>query len=126
MHLDSLTVTVRVSIGHIATIMSVSLLRCRIGEVIYWVYFTPFPRARLSGPKLWAAMHWTLLFRSKIMGTMPTDAVELHKKCGKMVRIGTDKVMVDGSIAWSRVHQRQPNQPQFGKYPAVYGREREL
>ncbi|KAI6289597.1 hypothetical protein MCOR27_000093 [Pyricularia oryzae] len=53
------------------------------------------------------------------MGTMPTDAVELHKKCGKMVRIGTDKVMVDGSIAWSRVHQRQPNQPQFGKYPAV-------
>ncbi|KAH9436099.1 hypothetical protein MCOR02_005008 [Pyricularia oryzae] len=99
--------------------MSVSLLRCRIGEVIYWVYFTPFPRARLSGPKLWAATHWTLLFRSKIMGTMPTDAVELHKKCGKMVRIGTDKVMVDGSIAWSRVHQRQPNQPQFGKYPAV-------
>ncbi|KAH8842885.1 hypothetical protein MCOR01_006781 [Pyricularia oryzae] len=71
MHLDSLTVTVR-------------LLRCRIGEVIYWVYFTPFPRARLSGPKLWAATHWTLLFRSKIMGTMPTDAVELHKKCGKM------------------------------------------
>ncbi|KAI6615512.1 hypothetical protein MCOR08_009724 [Pyricularia oryzae] len=64
---------------------------------------SPLPyRARLSGPKLWAATHWTLLFRSKIMGTMPTDAVELHKKCGKMVRIGTDKVMVDGSIAWSR------------------------
>ncbi|KAJ1323496.1 aspirochlorine biosynthesis cytochrome P450 monooxygenase [Microdochium nivale] len=44
------------------------------------------------------------MYTSYVSLKMSKYAVELHRKYGPMVRIGPDRVLVDGSIAWSQVH----------------------
>ncbi|TLD09785.1 hypothetical protein PspLS_11624 [Pyricularia sp. CBS 133598] len=105
--------------GRIAAIIGISFLAYRIGLVIYRVYFHPL--SKVPGPKLWAATHLAYLSKSKLLGTMVIESLELHKKYGKLVRVGPDKVIVDGSIAWPQIYQRKPNRPEFEKFPPAYG-----
>lgn len=65
--------------------------------MVYRIWLHPL--SRVPGPKHLATSDIFNMYTSYVSLKMSKYAVELHRKYGPMVRIGPDRVLVDGSIA---------------------------
>ena len=75
------------------------------------------PLAKFPGPKLYAASYLSFLIQNQLMGIFVKDNLKIHEKYGLIVRISPNRLSIDGSIGWSEVFARRPNQPEFDKIP---------
>ncbi|KXX83267.1 Isotrichodermin C-15 hydroxylase [Madurella mycetomatis] len=74
----------------------------------------------LGGPKWWAASDLFWLWRTNVRGTYTREAPGLQRKYGNIVRLGPNRLMVDGSIAWTQVFSLNVNvhgMDEFSKVP---------
>ncbi|KAJ0331809.1 hypothetical protein COL5a_002478 [Colletotrichum fioriniae] len=68
---------------------------------IYRLWFHPL--SKYPGPKWWGASDLFWLWRANVRGTYTREAPSLQRKYGNIVRLGPNRLMVDGSIAWTQV-----------------------
>ncbi|KDN71960.1 putative cytochrome P450 [Colletotrichum sublineola] len=80
----------------------ISLVAFTFGTVVYRLWFHPL--AKIPGPKLWATCDVFNMVHQQVKLDMAYRAIELHRKYGPMVRIGPNRVIVEGNIAWPQVH----------------------
>ncbi|TLD09602.1 hypothetical protein PspLS_11726 [Pyricularia sp. CBS 133598] len=107
----------------LAGIAVASIIAHRIVLIIYRLFFHPL--RVYPGPKLWAASNIPWLYHDKIAGDMYKKNQEFLVKYGPEVRIGSDRVLLDGAIAYPEVFMRRPAQPEFTKIPSFYGQKGE-
>ncbi|KXJ86403.1 cytochrome P450 [Microdochium bolleyi] len=96
--------------------LAVSFVAYVVGTAVYHVWFHPL--AKVPGPKLWATSDMFYMWKANVCRNMSIHGTSLHRKYGPMVRVGPDRVLVDGSIAWSQVHGRRSNSEdtEFSKF----------
>ena len=68
---------------------------------VYRLWFHPL--SQYPGPKWWGASDLFWLWRTNVRGTYTREAPDLQRKYGNIVRLGPNRLMVDGSIAWTQV-----------------------
>ncbi|KAJ1324073.1 aspirochlorine biosynthesis cytochrome P450 monooxygenase [Microdochium nivale] len=97
--------------------LAASLIVFMIGTVVYRIWLHPL--SKIPGPKHLATFDIFNLYTSCVSLKMSEYAIELHRKYGRMVRIGPNRVIVDGTIAWSQVHgvRSTSEANEFGKFP---------
>ncbi|KAF3761192.1 hypothetical protein M406DRAFT_73626 [Cryphonectria parasitica EP155] len=95
-----------------------AFLAYRIGLAVYRVYFHPL--SCFPGPKLWAASDLPVVWEDKIEGTFTKRMLKVHEEYGPIVRIGPNRIAVDGTIIWPQVFARRANQLEFTKVPESY------
>lgn len=62
------------------------------------------------------------LYRQHILGSFVPDSPELHRKYGKIIRVGPNRLALEGSIAWNDVFAHRPggDATEFGKIPGFF------
>jgi cytochrome P450 len=89
--------------------------------VVYRIFFHPL-RA-FPGPKLWAITDLPYTYTSDIAGTSLHKISEFHRKYGPAVRIGPDRLALDGSIGWPEVYARRTGgNAEYEKAPRIFAR----
>ncbi|KAK1992779.1 cytochrome P450 [Colletotrichum falcatum] len=99
----------------VITAVVISLVVYVVGTVVYRLWFHPL--AKVPGPKHLAACDIFGQWRSHITMDMALYAVDLHRKYGPIVRIGPDRLAMEGSIAWPKVYtvRSTSDDNEFGK-----------
>ncbi|KAF7911958.1 uncharacterized protein EAE98_011715 [Botrytis deweyae] len=72
-----------------------------IALAIYRIWFHPL--SKIPGPPLLATTDIINQWRSNIDGTFPREVSRLHKQFGPLVRVGPNRIAVDGSIGYPEV-----------------------
>ncbi|KAF5867749.1 putative benzoate 4-monooxygenase cytochrome p450 protein [Botrytis fragariae] len=73
-----------------------------IGLAIYRLWFHPL--SKIPGPRLMAMIDIINQWRTNVDGTFIHEVSQLHKQFGPLVRIGPDRIAVDGSIGFPEVY----------------------
>ena len=95
-----------------------SLFTTKIGQYIIgkWIYNSFFhPLAKIPGPRSWGGSNLPFLY-SLLRGTLIHDLERLHRRYGRIIRIGPDAVDFAHSNAWADIFQPRPGLPHFPKY----------
>ncbi|KAJ1326743.1 aspirochlorine biosynthesis cytochrome P450 monooxygenase [Microdochium nivale] len=97
--------------------LAVSLVAYTVGTIVYRIWLHPL--SKIPGPKLLAATDLPTMLRMLVQLRMSENAVQLHRKYGPIVRVGPDRVIIDGSIAWTQVFgvRSTSEADEFGKIP---------
>ncbi|KAH7007967.1 cytochrome P450 [Microdochium trichocladiopsis] len=98
----------------------VSLISFVVGTTVYRIWFHPL--AKIPGPKHYAASDVFGQWRASVRLNMNDHAIKLHRKYGPIVRIGPDRLAVDGNIAWPNIHGARPSrtEAEFSKVPGFF------
>ncbi|KAF3769327.1 cytochrome P450 [Cryphonectria parasitica EP155] len=105
-------------------IAAASALLWYILVLVYRVYFHPL--AKYPGPKHLAATDIPWVYKEAVSGTTAREAVDLHKKYGPIVRIGPNRLAVDGAVGFPQIFQHRPGQPEWPKKRGFFGEQDEL
>ncbi|KAF3003269.1 hypothetical protein E8E14_003830 [Neopestalotiopsis sp. 37M] len=109
----------RLSYG--AIVISLAFIAWRIVLIAYRLWLHPL--RSYPGPKLWAISDLPFTYTSNISGTGIRKISEFHRRYGAIVRIGPNRLAMDGSIAWPQVYGRRlAGQPEFEKAPGIFAR----
>ncbi|KAM3082307.1 hypothetical protein ACMFMG_004751 [Clarireedia jacksonii] len=112
---------VRVDVFNSAALLFILVLLYRVGLVLYRIYLHPL-RA-IPGPKLWAVTDLPYTYTVDIAGTGVHIIAKLHRKYGPVIRIGPDRLALDGSIGWPQVFARRTDgNAEFEKAPLFFPR----
>lgn len=92
-----------------------------IGLAVYRLYFHPL--AKFPGPPLHAISAMPFNIQSYLQGIFTWKARGLHAKYGKIVRIGPNRLAVEGSIGWTDVYGHRPGgtETEFAKLQGFFG-----
>ncbi|KAK6083774.1 hypothetical protein SCUP234_03633 [Seiridium cupressi] len=92
-----------------------------VGVVIYRLWFHPL--RRLPGPKLQAITDLPAIYTSYVAGTSIHRLTEFHRKYGPIVRIGPNRLALDGSVGWPQVFARRSGgEAEYEKAPGVFSK----
>ncbi|KAK5046185.1 hypothetical protein LTR84_008642 [Exophiala bonariae] len=97
---------------------------------VYRIWFHPL--SKYPGPAILKVVSFPWIYTTLIKGTGPRSILELHRKCGKIVRLGPNHLAVDGSIGFPQVFgNRKVDHPKlpgfFIDFPnAIIGSNREV
>ncbi|QUC16338.1 uncharacterized protein UV8b_00579 [Ustilaginoidea virens] len=82
--------------------------------VVYRAWLHPL--SKIPGPVMNSVFNFPYIWRNNIRGLFVFDSVQVHRKYGPIVRIGPERILVDGEIAWPQVFsRRKADQGQFEK-----------
>ncbi|KAK8876904.1 cytochrome p450 3a17 [Apiospora arundinis] len=97
--------------------VAISLAIYAIGTIIYRLWLHPL--AKVPGPKYMAVSDVPGQWISYINLDMVRQATVLHRKYGPIVRIGPDRLAIEGSISWPEVYgiRSTSDQDEFSKIP---------
>ncbi|KXJ84785.1 cytochrome P450 [Microdochium bolleyi] len=97
--------------------LTASLFAYTICTVVYRIWMHPL--SKIPGPKHLVAFDIFNMYTTYVSLGISQYVVELHLKYGPMVRIGPNRVIVDGSIAWSQIYgiRSTSESNDFGKIP---------
>ncbi|PQE23100.1 cytochrome P450 3A17 protein [Rutstroemia sp. NJR-2017a WRK4] len=110
-----------VDLGNVLALLFIAALCYRVGLVVYRLFFHPL-RA-FPGPKLWAITDLPYTYTSDICGTSTHKIAEFHKKYGPAVRVGPDRLALDGIIGWPEVYARRTGgNAEYEKAPRFFAR----
>ncbi|KAL7928659.1 cytochrome P450, partial [Trichoderma chlorosporum] len=106
--------------NHVALIQLLSIfaglfITQRLTIFIYNVWFHPL--RKFPGPAHMAAFYLPYLYDNFISGQMHNTIRKLHRKYGRIVRIGPDHLAFEGSIAWVEVFGHKGEKEEFEKVP---------
>ncbi|TGO44472.1 hypothetical protein BCON_0512g00010 [Botryotinia convoluta] len=73
-----------------------------IALAIYRIWFHPL--SKIPGPPLLATTDIINQWRSNVDGTFPREVSRLHKQFGPIIRVGPNRIAVDGSIGYPEVY----------------------
>ncbi|KAF7536019.1 hypothetical protein G7054_g4869 [Neopestalotiopsis clavispora] len=82
---------------------------------IYRIWFHPL--SVFPGPKHLAVTNFSEQWNSHIRGTWTREVAKLHRRYGPIVRIGPNRIALDGSIGWPQVFAHKTGMPEFTKSP---------
>lgn len=105
----------------IASAAAVAYLAYLVVLVVYRLYFHPL--AKHPGPAWMIVSDMPYQLYSQYLGRFPTHlALDLHRRYGKVVRIGTNRLSVDGSVGWTDVcgHRLGGKETEFRKDPSFF------
>lgn len=95
------------------------VLLYRLGLVVYRLWFHPL--SSYPGPKLWAASTIPYVYTSGVAGSAVHKIDKFHRKYGPIVRIGPNRLVLDGSIAWPQIYaHRSGSKLEYEKTPGVF------
>ncbi|KAJ1324088.1 aspirochlorine biosynthesis cytochrome P450 monooxygenase [Microdochium nivale] len=103
----------------LASAAAAAVFGCTLCLAAYRVWLHPL--ASLPGPKYMAISDIPDRWHAYISLDSSARAVALHRKYGPIVRIGPDRVMVAGSIAWPEVHGVRAGSGGAGEFGKVAG-----
>ncbi|KAJ1324038.1 aspirochlorine biosynthesis cytochrome P450 monooxygenase [Microdochium nivale] len=97
--------------------LAVSLVAYAVGNAVYRIWLHPL--SKIPGPKHLAVSDVMTLYNSHVNMGMSEQAVQLHRKYGPIVRVGPNRLIIDGSIAWSQVYnvRSTTDNDEFAKIP---------
>ncbi|KAI1638389.1 cytochrome P450 [Biscogniauxia mediterranea] len=102
-------------LGGLATLFIIH----RIALIIYRIWFHPL--AKFPGPTAFAMTNLLWLWKSNVDGTGQWQLRDLHRKYGPIVRVGADRIDVDGSIGWTDIYGHHgAGKPEFTKIPGYF------
>ncbi|RFN55284.1 cytochrome p450 3a17 [Fusarium flagelliforme] len=99
----------------LAIISLATLVTSLAAIAIYRVWFHPL--SIFPGPRWLAVSNVPERWMSNISGTWIWRVSPLHRKYGPIVRIGPNRLAVDGSIGWFQVYAMRGKDDEFPKYP---------
>ncbi|KAF7886490.1 uncharacterized protein EAF01_011168 [Botrytis porri] len=73
-----------------------------IALAIYRIWFHPL--SKIPGPPLLATIDIINQWGSNVDGTFPREVSRLHKQFGPIIRVGPNRIAVDGSIGYPEVY----------------------
>lgn len=73
------------------------------------------PLAKIPGPKLQAAIDFPFMWQSYVAGNGVYKTAVLHKQHGAVVRVGPNRIIVDGAIAWPEIYANGSKATEFPK-----------
>ncbi|KAK8070727.1 cytochrome P450 [Apiospora hydei] len=82
--------------------VTISLILYVVSTIIYRLWFHPL--AKVPGPKYMALWDVPSQWRSFITMDMVRHATVLHRQYGPLVRIGPDRLAIEGSVSWPEVY----------------------
>ncbi|KAK2040847.1 cytochrome P450 [Colletotrichum somersetense] len=99
----------------VITALVISLVAFMFGTIVYRLWFHPL--AKIPGPKYMAVCDVFSQWRTFITLDMSLYMVDLHRKYGPIVRIGPNRLAMEGSIAWPQVYSVRSSSDgtEFGK-----------
>ncbi|ETS81747.1 hypothetical protein PFICI_06749 [Pestalotiopsis fici W106-1] len=107
--------------SHGALVFLLAILTWRVILIAYRLWLHPL--RSFPGPKLWAISDLPFTYTSNISGTSIRRIDDFHRRYGAIVRIGPNRIVMDGSIAWPQVYGRRlAGQPEFEKAPGFFAR----
>ncbi|KLU90653.1 hypothetical protein MAPG_10505 [Magnaporthiopsis poae ATCC 64411] len=91
-----------------------------LGLAIYRLWFHPL--AKFPGPAWLAVSDLPFLFLGAYLGRFAARTLELHRRYGKVVRIGPNRLSVDGSVGWTDIYAHRPggDATEFHKAPGTF------
>ncbi|KAJ6443727.1 hypothetical protein O9K51_02112 [Purpureocillium lavendulum] len=98
--------------------LALALFVHRVILTVYRLWFHPL--AKYPGPSWWGASDLFWLWRTNVRGTYTREAPGLQRKYGNIVRLGPNRLMVDGSIAWTQIfslNTKLHGMDEFSKVP---------
>ncbi|KAH6646644.1 cytochrome P450 [Truncatella angustata] len=109
----------RLNYANSAIIVLSSFLLFRVGLVAYRLWFHPL--RRFPGPKTWAASDLPYIYTANITGTGIRQISDFHRKYGPVVRVGPNRLAMDGSVGWPQVYaRRSAGEAEFEKAPGHF------
>ncbi|KAL8281676.1 hypothetical protein RB597_009401 [Gaeumannomyces tritici] len=96
-----------------------TVLYC-VGLAVYRLWFHPL--AKYPGPLDMAISDFSYNYQGNVTGTLLRRVEKLHRKHGKIVRIGPNRLAIDGSVALPDVFAHRPggNATEFHKVPGFF------
>ncbi|KLU88227.1 hypothetical protein MAPG_07214 [Magnaporthiopsis poae ATCC 64411] len=82
--------------------LAAAVLVYSVGVCVYRIWFHPL--SKYPGPLLLASSDLFYNFESYVTGSMARRAERLHRKYGKIVRIGPNRLAVDGAVAFPEIY----------------------
>lgn len=109
----------QISPWHVIAMLLATFVVYRFGLIAYRLWFHPL--RQFPGPRIWAMSDLPFTYMSSISGTGIREISKAHKKYGPLIRIGPNRIAMDGAIGWPDVYaRRQPGQPEFEKSPGFF------
>ncbi|PKS13144.1 hypothetical protein jhhlp_000486 [Lomentospora prolificans] len=106
--------------GLVVSIVIGLFIAYRVNLIIYRLWFHPL--SKFPGSKLWAATDLPYTYTGNISATAVYHVAKFHRQYGPVVRIGPDRLAIDGSIGWPQVYARRvKGQAEFPKAPRIFG-----
>lgn len=91
----------------------------RLGLIVYRIWFHPL--RKFPGPTLWISSDLPFNYTNNVSGTAIEKIKQMHKKYGPVVRVGPDRLTLDGSIGWPQVYARRSGgQREYEKAPRIF------
>ncbi|KAI6254216.1 hypothetical protein MCOR19_009266 [Pyricularia oryzae] len=105
----------------LGSVLAGGLIVYYIGLAVYRLYFHPL--AKFPGPPLHAISAMPFNIQSYLQGIFTWKVQGLHAKYGKIVRIGPNRLAVEGSIGWTDVYGHRPGgtETEFAKLQGFFG-----
>ncbi|KAL8301068.1 hypothetical protein RB593_000055 [Gaeumannomyces tritici] len=108
------------TLPNIAIGVALGLVLYCVGLAVYRIWFHPL--SKYPGPVDMAISDFSYNFQASITGSMVRRVERLHRKHGKVVRIGPDRLSFDGSVAFPEVFAHRPggDASEFHKTPGFF------
>ncbi|KAI6379926.1 hypothetical protein MCOR25_001827 [Pyricularia grisea] len=105
---------------HLGVILSVAYVFYLVGLVVYRLWFHPL--AKFPGPAWLAVSDIPYLYLANYRGIFAARVLDLHRRYGKVVRVGTNRLVVDGSVGWNDIFSHRPggDATEFPKAPGSF------
>ncbi|KAH8194002.1 hypothetical protein TruAng_011828 [Truncatella angustata] len=118
-HDDDGLAAVRLNAATAGALALVTFLILRLGLVVYRFFFHPL--RKFPGPKLWAASDLPYTYSMHLAGTGIRQVTEFHKRYGPVIRVGPNRLALDGSVGWPQIFARRPGaEPEHEKAPKYF------
>ncbi|KAL8377304.1 hypothetical protein RB595_008135 [Gaeumannomyces hyphopodioides] len=89
-----------------AGLLGATLVLYGLGLAVYRIWFHPL--SKFPGPVSMALTERAFLYKQHMSGSFAAQSGELHRKYGKIVRVGPNRLAVEGSIGWNDVYAHRP------------------
>ncbi|KAL8393908.1 hypothetical protein RB595_003606 [Gaeumannomyces hyphopodioides] len=108
------------TLPNIAIGLAAGLVLYSVGLAVYRIWFHPL--SKYPGPLDFAISDFSYNFQSSVTGNLVRRVHQLHKKHGKVVRIGPNRLSFDGSVAFPEVFAHRPggDATEFHKVPGFF------
>ncbi|KAI5925072.1 cytochrome P450 [Camillea tinctor] len=91
----------------------------RTALIIYRLWFHPL--SKFPGPTSFAITNLIWQWKTTVSGNGQWELRDLHRKYGPIVRVGADRIDVDGSIGWASIYGHHgAGKPEFSKIPKFF------
>ncbi|KAL8401041.1 hypothetical protein RB594_001170 [Gaeumannomyces avenae] len=108
------------TLPNIAIGVALGLVLYCVGLTVYRIWFHPL--SKYPGPVDMAISDFSYNFQASVTGSLLRRVERLHRKHGKVVRIGPDRLSFDGSVAFPEVFAHRPggDASEFHKPPGFF------